>query len=58
MEPRSQNFFQIFFHSRHAALHRAPNNALVHSLLSGNLAVALAENQMRLYRMPAPPAES
>ena len=49
MEPRSQNFFQIFFHSRHAALHRAPDNALVHILFPGNLAVALAENQMRLH---------
>ena len=49
MEPRSQNFFQIFFHSSHAALHRAPDNALVHILFPGNLAVALAENQMRLY---------
>ena len=49
MEPRSQNFFQIFFHSSYAALHRASDNALVHILLLGNLAVALAEDQMRLY---------
>ena len=39
MEPRSQNSFQIFFHSSHAALHRAPDNAFVHILLPGNLAV-------------------
>ena len=49
MEPHSQNFFQIFFHSSHAALHRASDNALVHILLLGNLAIALAEDQMRLY---------
>ena len=49
MEPRSQNFFQIFFHSSHAALHRAPDNALVNALLPGNLAVAFAEDQMRFY---------
>ena len=49
MEPHSQNFFQIFFHSSHAALHRAPDNALVNALLPGDLAVAFAENQMRLY---------
>ena len=49
MEPRSQNFFQIFFHSSYAALHRASDNALVHILLLGNLAVALAEDQMRLH---------
>ena len=49
MEPRSQNFFQIFFHSSYAALHRATDNALVHILLLGNLAVALAEDQMRLH---------
>ena len=49
MEPRSQNFFQIFFHSSHAALHRTPDNAFVHALFPGNLTVALAENQMRLH---------
>ena len=49
MEPHSQNFFQIFFHSNHAALHRASDNTLVHALLPSDLAIALAEDQMRLY---------
>ena len=49
MEPHLQNFFQISFHSSHAALHRAPDNALVNALLPSDLAIALAENQMRLY---------
>lgn len=44
MEPHSQNFFQIFFHSSHAALHRASDNTLVHALLPGDLAVALTED--------------
>ena len=47
MEPCLQNFFQIFFHSSHAALYRAPDNALVNALLPGDLAVAFAEDQMR-----------
>ena len=49
MEPHLQNFFQISFHSSHAALHRTPDNAFVNALLLGNLAVALAEEQMRLH---------
>ena len=49
MEPHSQNFFQIFFHSSHAALHRASDNTLVHALLPDDLAIALAEDQMRFY---------
>ena len=42
-------FLQIFFHALNSAFHGAANGALVHTLLAGNLAVALAEDQMRLY---------
>ena len=49
MEIPLQKFFQIFSHSRLAAFDRMANGALVHALLPGNLAVALAEDQMRLH---------
>ena len=49
MEIPLEKFFQIFSHGRLAAFDGMANGALVHALLPGNLAVALAEDQMRLY---------
>ena len=53
MEIPLEKFFQIFSHGRLAAFDGMADNALVHILLPGNLAVALAEDQMRLYRKSA-----
>lgn len=49
MEIPLEKFFQIFSHGRLAAFDGMANGALVHALLPGDLAVALAEDQMRLY---------
>ena len=49
MEIPLQKFFQIFSHSRLAAFDRMSDGTFVHALLPGNLAVALAEDQMRLH---------
>ena len=50
MEIPLEKFFQIFSHVRLAAFDGMANGALVHALLPGDLAVAFAEEQMRLYR--------
>ncbi len=44
-----EKFFQIFSHGRLAAFDGMANGALVHALLPGDLAVALAEDQMCLH---------
>ena len=49
MEIPLEKFFQIFSHGRLAAFDGMANGALVHALLPGDLAVAFAEDQMRLY---------
>ena len=49
MEIPLEKFFQIFSHGCLAAFDGMANGALVHALLPGDLAVALAEDQMRLY---------
>lgn len=49
MEIPLEKFFQIFSHGHLAAFDGMANGALVHALLPGDLAVALAEDQMRLY---------
>ena len=49
MEIPLEKFLQIFSHGRLAAFDGMANGALVHALLPGNLAVALAEDQMRLH---------
>ncbi len=47
MEIPLEKFFQIFSHGRLAAFDGMANGALVYALLPGDLAVALAEDQMR-----------
>ena len=49
MEIPLEKFFQIFSHGRLAAFDGMADGALVYALLPGNLAVAFAEDQMRLY---------
>ena len=49
MEIPLEKFFQIFSHGRLATFDGMANSALVNTLLPGDLAVALAEDQMRLY---------
>ena len=49
MEIPLEKFFQIFSHGRLAAFDGMANGALVHALLPGDLAIALAEDQMRFY---------
>ena len=49
MEIPLQKFFQIFSHSRLAAFDRVSDGTFVHALLPGDLAVAHAEDQMRLH---------
>ena len=51
MEIPLEKFFQIFSHGRLAAFDGMANGALVNALLPGDLAVALAEDQMCLYRL-------
>ena len=46
---KSEIFSQIFFHTLNAAFHGAADGALVHALLTGDLAVALAEDQMSVH---------
>ena len=50
MEIPLEKFFQIFSHGRLAAFDGMADGALIHALLPSDLTVALAENQMRLYR--------
>ena len=47
MEIPLEKFFQIFSHGRLAAFDGMADGTLVNALLPGNLAVALAEDQMR-----------
>ncbi len=42
-------FLQIFFHALNPAFHGAADGALVHTLLAGNLAVALSKDQMSVH---------
>ena len=49
MEIPLEKFFQIFSHGRLAAFDGMADGTLVNALLPGNLAVALAEDQMRLH---------
>ena len=49
MEIPLEKFFQIFSHGCLSAFDGMADGALVNALLPGNLAVALAEDQMRLH---------
>ena len=49
MEIPLEKFFQIFSHGSLTAFDGMADGALVNALLPGNLAVALAEDQMCLY---------
>ena len=49
MEIPLEKFFQIFSHGCLAAFDGMADGALIHALLPGNLAVALAEDQMCLH---------
>ena len=49
MEIPLEKFFQIFSHGCLTAFDGMADGALVNALLPGNLAVALAEDQMCLY---------
>ena len=49
MEIPLEKFFQIFSHGCLTAFDGMADGALVNALLPGNLAVAFAEDQMRLY---------
>ena len=48
MEIPLEKFFQIFSHGRLAAFDGTADGVLVNALLPGDLAVAFAEDQMRL----------
>ena len=49
MEIPLQKFFQIFSHGCLSAFDGTADGTLVNALLPGNLGVALAEDQVRLY---------
>ena len=49
MEIPLEKFFQIFSHGRLTTFDGMANGALVNALLPGDLAVALAEDQMCLH---------